>query len=243
MAEEQDVQRITPEFCKSATQRLVFQPKTVAEAAFIAEQLMGMGYRYYKAEYANQLTNALTGSIYLDLDKTIMVTDTRPTDRMLACSIDGFKQFFMPEAPLDENARLQPGDCLHKTLAFYPRTNAEARSILTALMKAGVESGPGEDSAAIRLTQSIIYGILVRDGRMTFGPTPQDLMAAEICTGADLGVRPAIALSAEQATIMAAFNEMGARMEQMSQRIARLEDAVLPHPISKPLQLKLKPKA
>lgn len=232
--------RITPELCNTTNQRLVFQPKSVAEAAFVAEQLMGMGYRYYKAEYATQLTNALTGSIYLDLDKTIMVTDTRPTDRVLACSIDGFKQFYMPEAPLDENARIQPADCLRRTLAFYPRTNAEARSILTALMKAGVEGDPGEDSAAMRMTQSIVYGILVRGGRMTFGPTAQDLMGAEICTGADLGIRAEVSLSAEQATIMAAFNEMGARMEQMSQRIARLEEAVLPQELSKPLRLRLK---
>ena len=234
--------RITADFCKDTTQRLVFEPKTIAEAAFIAEQLMGMGYRYYKAEYAQQLQNALEGSIYLDRDKTIMVATSKPTDQALACSVDGFKQFFIPEAPLAEDARIKGDDCLRRTLAFYPRTNGEARSILTALMKAGVECKSGDDSAAMMMTHSIVYGILVRDGCMSFGPTSQDLIGAEICSAADLGVRAGVSLSAEQATIMAAFNEMGARMEQMSQRIARLEDEILPQSVSKPFQLKLKPK-
>ena len=238
-----DTPRITPEFCKDAKQRLVFEPKTIAEAAFVAEQLMGMGYRYYKPEYAQQLQTAVSGSIYLDVDKTIMVAPGRPSEPVQACSIDGFKQFFIPEAPLAEDARLKADDCLGRTLAFYPRTNAEARSILTTLMKWGVETGKTDESAAMMMTQAIVYGILVRDGRMTFGPTAQDLLGAEICSASDLGIRAGVSLSAEQATIMAAFNEMGARMEQMSQRIARLEDAVLPHQISKPLQLKLKPKA
>lgn len=232
---------ITPELCAGTKQKLVFQPRTVDEAAFIADQLMGMGYRYYKTEYAAQLQIAVQGAIYLDTDHTIMVVPARPSDG-IACSVDGFKQFFIPEKPLAEDARLKPEDCLSKTLAFYPRTNNEARSVISALLDAGVKPPSDDASAAMMMTHAIVYGMLVRDGKFTFGPTAQDLLGAEICSAADLGIHATVALSAEQATIMAAFNEMGARMEQMSQRIARLEDAVLPQEISKPLQLKLKPK-
>ncbi len=224
---------ITPEFCKDAKQRLMFRPKTLPEAQFIADQLVGMGYPYYRPEMPSKLDLALRGGIYLDLDKTIMVVESPPNEQILNCTVDDFRQFFVPEAPLDENARLKDEDCRRRTLAFYPRTNNEARAILTTLMKAGVPAPVEDGSAAMMMTHAIVYGILVRDGRMSFGPRPQDLIGAEICSAADLGIRAGITLSAEQATIMAAFNEMGARMEQMSQRIARLEEVVLPKEITK----------
>lgn len=228
---DQETPELTPEYCKTALKRLVFRPKTVDEAAFIAEQFIGMGYRYYKPEFASQLELALKGSIYLDTDKTIMVRADSVDG--ISCSIDGFRQFFVPAAPLSSDARLKPDDCRRRALAFYPRTSREARDILTALQAADVAPVEEFRSVAAMMTQAVVYGIFVRDGRLSFGPTPQDLQGAEICSGFDLGLRTAVALSAEQATIMAAFNEMSARMEQMSQRIARLEDAVLPKELDK----------
>ena len=222
---------LTPEYCKEATNRLIFNPRTLAEAQFIVDQLQGMGFKYYRAEYTDQLKTTLKGSLYLDNDKTIMVSEGKTEG--IACSVDGFKQFFIPEAAPAENPRITLDDCWRKKLAFYPRTNAEARSILTALMKAGVAPPDENVSAASMMTQAIVQGMLVRDGRIGFNPTSQDLMGAEICSAADLGVRPAVNLSVEQATIMAAFNEMGARLEQMSHRIARLEDEILPKELSK----------
>jgi hypothetical protein len=239
MAEPSDTPHITLELCKETKQKLIFEPRSIEEARFIVDQLKGMGYDYFRAHYANELEKTLKGCLYFDTDRTIMVSDSK--QQGIPCSIDGFKQFFIPEGALDGNPRISLDDCWHKKLAFYPRTNAEARCILTALMKTGAVPPETNDSAASMMTQAIVYGVLVRDGRIAFGPTAQDLIGAEICSAADLGVRPAITLSAEQATIMAAFNEMGARLEQMSHRIARLEDEILPKQIEKRQLPKLKP--
>ncbi|TAL37432.1 MAG: hypothetical protein EPN97_05160 [Alphaproteobacteria bacterium] len=222
---------LTPEYCRGVQNRLVFHPKTLGEAEFIVAQLQGMGFKYYRDEYAQQLKNVLKGSLYLDNDKTIMVTDTQADG--IACSVDGFRQFYLPAEPPSPDARLTAKDCVTRTLAFYPRTSSEARGVLQTLFAAGVTPPPEEQSVVMMMTRAVVQGMLVRDGQLTFNPAPADIRHAEICTAADLGVNAGVTLSAEQATIMAAFNEIGARLEQMSGRIARLEDEVLPKTLEK----------
>lgn len=222
---------LTPEYCQTVKNRLVFNPKTLEEAQFIVGQLQGMGFKYYRPEYADQLKSTLTGSLYLDNDKTIMVSGTKADG--VPCTVDGFRQFYLPAAPPSPDARLTPKDCLTRALVFYPRTAEEARGVLQTLFTAGVTPPPEEQSVVMMMTRAVVHGVLVRDGQLTFNPAPADIRSAEICTAADLGVNAGVTFSAEQATIMAAFNEIGARLEQMSGRIARLEEEILPKTIPK----------
>jgi hypothetical protein len=232
MSDEFDTPILTPDFCRAAKEKLVFRPESIEEAQFIAHSLQNMGYQYYSADYATKLADALTGSIYLDTDKTIMVGTSRPSG--IACSADGFGQIYMPEGVRISEPRLSPEDCKRRALVFYPRTAAEARGILRVLKENGISFGEKPPSATVMARLAVVQGILLRDGALRFGPAPSDLAGAEICTASDLGVNAAVALSPEQATIMAAFNEMSARMQQMSARIAALEKEVLPESMDKP---------
>lgn len=224
-------QLLTQSYCKQHKERLIFHPESTDEAAYIATQLLGMGFRYYKSEYRDQLADAVTGAIYLDTDKTIMVSDSRRSDGVI-CSIDHFEGFFVPEGETTV-ARIPQEEYRQRHMVFYPKSLAEARAIMGAFSKAGMEFEKDETLGFIPVTRAAMQGVAVKDGVVRFSPTVDDLRHAEICTAADLGVMARGALSAEQVMIMAAFNEMAARMQQMSERIARLEGEILPQDIPK----------
>jgi|GEM_PF-1392248 len=223
---------LNAQFCSSTNARFVFEPKDLREAEFIAGELLAMGFNYYRSEYAQNLQGAVGGSLYLDGDKTIMVSSGKMDDGHL-CGLDNLDRFFIPDNALLLNNRLGVDDIKTKKLVFYPRTGAEARGVLAALMSGGAVAEDGAQPAAVMTARAVTQGVLVEGGRLRFAPTAQDLQGAEICSAADIGVNAASSLSAEQITIMAAFNEMAARMEQMAQRIARLESEVLPEKIEK----------
>jgi hypothetical protein len=149
------------------------------------------------------------------------------------CSLDNLDRFYIPENAAWQNSRLCAEDVQTKKLVFYPRTGAEARGVLAALISGGAVLAEEEQAAAVLAARAVTQGVLVSSARIRFAPTSADLQGAEICTAADLGVNAVAGLSAEQVTIMAAFNEMAARMEQMAQRLARLESEVLPEKIEK----------
>lgn len=224
-------QILTPSYCKDHAQRLVFHPETAEEAGYIASQLLGMGFRYYKSEYRDQLELATTGSIYLDTDKTIMVSESRRTDGVL-CSIDHFEGFFVPEGQTIA-ARIPAEEYRQRHMVFYPKSLTEARAIMSVFSAAGLEFEKDASTGFIPVTRAAMQGVAVKNGIVRFSPSVHDLRHAEICTAADLGVLARGALSAEQVMIMAAFNEMAARMQQMSERIATLEKEILPGDIPK----------
>lgn len=223
---------LNAQFCNSTNTRFVFEPKDLREAEFIAGELLAMGFKYYRSEDAQNLQDAVGGSLYLDGDKTIMVSSASVDDGHL-CSIDNLDRFYIPENALQVEGRLSSKDVQTKKLAFYPRTGSEARSVLGVLISGGAVVDGVEQPAAVLAARAVTQGIVVDRGHIRFAPASADLQGAEICTAADLGVNAVSSLSAEQVTIMAAFNEMAARMEQMAQRIARLEGEVLPEKIEK----------
>jgi hypothetical protein len=223
---------LTAEFCRNTQERFVFEPQTLHEARFIAQQLQAMGFHYYRDEYAQQLIQSVKGCIYLDTDKTIMVTDSRRDDG-LHCSVDDFPHFYIPENISAAPARLTEEDVAQKTLAFYPRTAAEARGIYAALVLRGARTEEDAPNASVFTAMSVTQGMFVKNGIIRYAPRAADLVGAEICTAADLGFNSASALSAEQITLMAAFNEMTARMQQMAARIERLEAEILPQKVDK----------
>ncbi|HYD18758.1 MAG TPA: hypothetical protein VEF76_09800 [Patescibacteria group bacterium] len=224
---------LTREFLQGAGDKLVFEPQTLEEAEFIANQLLRFGFKYYNADYPNQLAQALTGSIYLDTDKTIMVSSGKAQG--VAVSADGFDTFYM--SPFDvAAARIKPQELLAGNFVFFPRSTTEARGLFAALKEAGATLEAEEGS--FKLAGRAVYqGIIVRQGVIDFAPPPDELRTARIATPADLGVTASIALSAEQATMIAVFNEMAARLEQVNARVMRIEDEVLPKSIDKPRTL------
>jgi len=223
---------LSADFCSRAQERLVFEPETAHEAAFIAQQLQAMGFRYYQSEYAAQMDTAVKGCIYLDTDNTIMVLESRRDDGLL-CSVDDFPSFYIPENMAAAPARLTEADIAGRTLVFYPRTAAEARGIYAALTARGATPAEEAPNATIFIAMAVTQGLFVKNGVVAYAPQKEDLIGAEICTAADVGFNSASALSAEQITIMAAFNEMTARMQQMADRIARLEEEILPQKVDK----------
>lgn len=223
---------LTADYCHRVAQRFVFEPGTVHEAQFIADQLQGMGFRYYQPEYPTQLDRAVKGCIYLDTDKTIMVSEGRRDDGLF-CSVDDFSNFYIPENIAAAPARLTAADMTGKTLVFYPRTAIEARGIYAALVTYGATTAEDVPNATVFTALAVTQGLFVKNGVIAYAPQKEDLVGAEICTGADLGFHPASALSPEQITIMAAFNEMTARLQQMTARIERLEDEILPQKVDK----------
>jgi hypothetical protein len=223
---------LTAEYCRGAKTRLVFHPHTLDEAAFIVDRLQALGFKYYRDEYAQKLHEALTGAMYLDNDKTIMVGSNRDVDGT-PCSVDGFVQFYIPADRNSGPARLTREDCQTRSMVFYPRTMWDARGILAALVASGATLKDEGESVAINVSRAVVQGIFVQEGRIGFNPKPADVRASEICTAADLGVSVGMAPSAEQATMLSAFNEIAARLEQMSGRIERLEDEILPKTIPK----------
>ena len=69
--------------------------------------------------------------------------------------------------------------------------------------------------------------------RSSTRPSSLDLREARITTAADIGVGVPVSLSPEQATLMAAFNDLTARLEQVNARLERIEGEVLPKAIEK----------
>ncbi len=230
---------LTRNYCSDTKEKLIFHPETVDEARFIGEQLNGMGFRFYQEEYRNQMALAATGSIYLDTDKTIMVSEARRTDGLL-CSPDHFEAFYIGESQRIKG-RISDDAFRQHHMVFYPKTLTEARAVLGVFNQAGLETEMPEQGFALPVSRAAMQGIAVKDGVVRFSPTPEDLRDAEICTPADIGVVARGALSAEQAMMMAAFNEMAARMEQMGQRLARLENEILPRDIPKGNNVAAKP--
>lgn len=223
---------LTEKHCRSVKERLIFHPETVEEAQFIADQLLCFGFRYYSDAYPKQLETATRGCIYLDTDKTIMVSSDRRTDGVL-CSADHFEDFFILDNQVG-GGRIPAGEFARRHMVFYPKTLMEARGVLSVLKGAGLEiEQRGEEGFVLPVARAAMQGIAVRDGIVRFSPSPEDLRRAEICTAADIGVFARGALSAEQATMVAVFNDMAARMEQMAARLARLENEVLPQDIPK----------
>lgn len=226
-----NMQPITGEYCRNTKERIVFQPESVEEAQFVVDQLHRLGFRYYKEEYARQLDTATSGCVYLDTDKTIMVSGARRDDGIL-CSPDQFEQFFIADNNIGDG-RIPAEEFTQRHMVFYPKTLAEARGVLAVLKSGGVQIDGSTEGFFQPVTRAAMQGIAVRDGVIRFAPAPDDLRQAEICSAADIGVFARAALSAEQVTMVAVFNDMAARMEQMAQRIARLEDEILPQDIPK----------
>lgn len=222
---------LTHSYCSDTKERLIFHPETAEEAKFIGDQLNAMGFRFYQEEYRQQMAVAAAGCIYLDTDKTIMVTEGRSTDGIL-CSPDHFEAFYIGEGQRIKG-RIPDEEFRQHHMVFYPKTLTEARSIMGVFNQAGLEIEMPEQGFALPVSRAAMQGIAVKDGVVRFAPTPEDLRDAEICTAADIGILARGAMSAEQVTIMAAFNEMAARMEQMSQRLAKLEAEILPRDIPK----------
>lgn len=224
---------LTAEYCRSVKERIIFHPESAEEAQFIADQFLRLGFRYYNEGYRDQMNVvAAEGSVYLDTDKTIMVTNSRRTDGLLSTA-DHFEQFFLADNRIGQG-RIPPEEYTRRHMVFYPKTLTEARGVLAVLKSAGAEvERSGSDIPHMPVTRAAMQGIAVRGGVIRFAPTSEDLRTAEICSAADIGVFARGALSAEQATMVAVFNDMAARMEQMAQRLARLESEVLPQDIPK----------
>lgn len=222
---------LTRDYVAAAKGRLVFFPETEEEARFIARQLQDYGYKYYKPEYEAQMALAVKGSIYLDNDRTIMVSESRVEG--IACSVDGFEGLFLPDRYNAAAAKLSPADVMQGAHAFFPRTGPEARGVLAALFAAGATIDGETGSMLVMTARALYQGVIVQDGKIGFSPGALQLKDVRIGTPSDLGIGPGRFMSQEQTVMMSAFNEMAARMEQMSQRLQRIENEVLPKVLDK----------
>lgn len=221
---------LTRDFLQSLDRKAVFVPSTLEEAEYIATQLQRLGFRYYKDEYAQQLDQTLKGSIYLDNDKTIMVSAAKAEG--LDVSAEGFDNFYLSGFDAAA-ARITPQELMDGVFAFFPRASAEARGLLAALKDAGAVVD-GDDGMFKLAGRAVYQGLILRGGRIGFAPSREDLHDARIVSAAELGVGVPVTLSPEQATMISAFNEVTARMEQMSARLERLEGEILPKKLEKP---------
>lgn len=226
-----NLQPITGEYCRNVQQPIIFYPESVEEAQFVADQLLRLGFRYYKADYAQHLETAISGCLYLDTDKTIMVSGARRDDGIL-CSSDQFEQLFLADNNMG-GGRIPAEEFSQRHMVFYPKTLTEARGVLAVLKSGGLEIENRAEGFSLPVARAAMQGIAAKDGIIRFAPTQDDLRQAEICSAADIGVFARAALSAEQVTMVAVFNDMAARMEQMAQRLARLEQEVLPQDVPK----------
>jgi hypothetical protein len=226
-----NLQPITGEYCRNASDRLIFHPETEKEAQFIADQLRAFGFDYYSKDFAKQMDLAAQGSLYLDRDKTIMLATKRRYDGIL-CSSDQLEQFFTGDNTIGEG-RIPASQFTQRHMVFYPKTLNEAHGVLGVLKSGGVQIDGNTENFFQSFARAAMQGIAVRDGIIRFVPTRDDLRQAEICSAADIGVFTRAVLSGEQVTMLAVFNDMAARMEQMAQRIARLEQEVLPQNVPK----------
>jgi hypothetical protein len=154
---------------------------------------------------------AAAGSVYLDTDKTIMVSNARRDDGIL-CVPDQFEQFFIADNQMG-TGRIPAEEFSQRHMVFYPKTLTEARGVLAVLKSGGLDIENSADGFNLPVTRAAMQGIAVKDGFIRFAPTPDDLRTAEICSAADIGVFARAALSAEQVTMVAVFNDMAARME------------------------------
>ncbi len=220
---------LTREFLQGAADKIVFQPSTMEEAEYIGDQLQRFGYRYYKEEYPKELAITLKGSIYLDTDKTIMVSAGKVNG--IAAIADAFDNFYL--SPFDAAAaRIKPAELMQGVFAFFPRSTAEARSLLSALKEAGA-TRDGDEGTFKLAGRAVYQGLILRDGHIGFGASPEDLREARITSTSDLGIGAPVVLSPEQATLIAVFNEVTARLEKMNARLERIEDEILPKKIEK----------
>lgn len=216
---------LTQEFLSSAKLRVVFEPKSLDEAEYVAQQLLKLGFRYYKDEYAKQLQNTLQGSLYLDTDKTIMAVTTKAEG--IAATADDFalNTYNVPQ-------RQSAVDVMRGTYALFPRTVVEGRNTLVTLREAGAKL-PEDAQGTFGLAALAVYkGLLVKNGVISFAPASEDLQNAKVLTPADLGVGQS-SVPPEQASMNSAFNEMAARMEQMAAQLTRLENEIIPKPLEK----------
>jgi hypothetical protein len=244
MAElEKNIAELTPEFCRTATDRLVFNPASLEESKFIVFALQEMGFKYYHAEYAEQLAKTAKGCIYLDGDKTIMIGDDRRTDG-IQCSVANFNAYFM-RAEAAAGARLNAEDVANRTLIFYPRSFHEALHAVGVLAVLGATpetaEGVGNTNFGAITMRGTKQGIVSRKGRLSAGPASDDMVGARVCTQADFGTPlDPDAGKPDNSALLAAFNEMSARlgtltawMENMSERLGAVEHEILPRTIEK----------
>ena len=217
---------LTPDFLQRSPDRVIFHPASIDEAEYVAQQLLNAGFRYYSADYPNQLQNAVVGCIYLDNDKTIMVSAGKQTGTLVSSDQFTSTGFSLPLQPMAED--VQKG-----SFALFPRSVAEGRAMLLALKQAGAALPEGNAGIFPLAAQSVYQGMLVQDGQISIALNRGALQGAKILTPADLGIGPASPLSPEQSAMHAAFNEMAARMEKMAAQLARLENEILPKTLEK----------
>jgi hypothetical protein len=223
---------LTAQYCKDALHKLVFHPANLLEATFVAAQLQDLGFKYWREESAKNLANAVTGSIYLDTDKTIMIgTDRKPEGQV--CSVASLAGYAEATGKDAVDLGLTREDCHSRTLVFYPRNFSEAFRALSVLTDFGVK--PRDEAAGLApfIARATGQGLVVREGIMSLGPTSADLPYAKILTAADFGLLP-IAPQPDNNTLLSAFNEMSARMAQVVARLGALEAEILPKTVEKP---------
>ena len=234
MTNEVNTSPLTREFLSTVQKKVVFEPKSLDEAEYVVQQLQALGFRYYKPEYAAQLADSLKGSVYLDTDRTIMVSTSKAEGIFANADAFATNAYSSPSRPMSV-------DILHGVFAVFPRSVGEGRAALIAMTEQGVVLPEGEGGTFAMAARAVYQGLLVKEGRLSFAPAGEDLQKAKILSAAELGLGPALVMSAEQSAANAAFNEMAARMQQMSAQLKRLEDEIIPKPLEKPkamLQLK-----
>jgi hypothetical protein len=105
------------------------------------------------------------------------------------------------------------------------------------LSSLGIPSAEAKATPANLSARAVLEGILVSGGRFHLGASPVQLEGARICSVSDIGVTETPrGVSAEQASVISAFNEVTARLAQLSQRLEAVESQFKPADIDKPAQ-------
>jgi hypothetical protein len=209
---------LTAEFCRGTKHRIVFRPENVGEAALIARQMRDLGFRFYNHDHASNLHGAVSGCMYLDNDKTLMVTNGRGVDGIV-CGLGHFGRIFEREGAA-AGALLTAEDVATRALVFYPRGFAEAFRAVSVLAKLGAAPGADDASLANLTLHGVNHGLVVRGGRLSAGPVAEDLAVARICAMGDFGMpsRPDTA-EPDNNALLALFNDMSARMKKIETQL------------------------
>jgi hypothetical protein len=238
MADENTTPEVlTAEYCKSFKQRIAFRTGSLEEAAFVARQLQNLGFRFY-SDHANKLQVAVGGCVYLDGDKTIMVSsELVPSAKVF--SLDNFSGIFAQDGAA-KGARLTAEDVKTRKLVFYPHSFSESYRAVSVLAALGAAPGLGNASLAALTAHGVNYGLVVQKGQLSAGPVAEDLEGARICTMGDFGMPLTTEIAQpDNRALLSAFNEVSAQLRKMEARLAAVEEQLKPDTIDKSTAKKL----
>lgn len=132
---------------------------------------------------------------------------------------------------MSDTPKITPEYALGHKLVFFPKSTDEAQAIQEAIFKMGF-SWADDDKGVKKLQECVDKGILLDHGKLYYHPSKSS--ANIVCQTEMLDENY---LPPAEKRMQEMFNTLMARMDQLSEQIARIEKQIGPDALQKPRNL------